>query len=868
MKLRWTILGLLLLSFLGLILVLSFSLQTALAPHFQREEQRTANLNLQYALSSIEAEQRVLVDDAVELSRAASSSSDPAAGLLDRYLAAEVDLDLAVVAGQDGKILTGRLRLPDGTLKVLPVEQRVMLQGSLMEPTSAVTLLRSDDGPILIGSVSIPVEKNSLSTGGTVWVGRYIDQDMLANPNASTSLSLELRGVADSDLPADFQNAASLLTANRPTLFTPVNDLRLDSWQLLPDLSGQNAYILRIEQSRPAYYSSRLVLRYIYILLIAGVVLFGLISLIALDRLVLQRVQQLGGELHRIGERGDPRERVTVRRQDELTRLASDINQMLSGLEEAERNRRMSEERLRLVIESMDDMVFTVNQPPTQFLFYGQKARSFAIPDEIPLPSGILLGGDPLRNFDELETKLIMNLDTLDLHVRSLRQALDGQHLNFEWSADSDAETLHFQTVLSPLSAKDGTVQGVVGVNRDITDLKLLEAELRQRVSDLAALNHAAQVYLSQLNPTAILRESCTLAVSGFGMAAAWIAQLNEVSGALEPVAVNGFNLYDLSPLPMESTHPAAMALSSGQPQIYRARSAAETERAVLNPCEQPFAGILALPFQSEVGKYVLVVYHRQEAIFNPARVQLFTALTNLIAIALENSSLFGQVSGDQERLHTLSQRLVEVQEEEKRSIALELHDEIGQLLTGLKLQLDTLPAPAEKMAADRLVRSRQLVEDLIKKVRNLSLDLRPSMLDDLGLLPALLWHFDRYTALTGLKVDFSHSGIEDQRFEAAVELTAYRVIQEALTNVARYAGVEEATVRVFSTSGLLTIQVEDRGSGFDVNQTTGGVRSRGLAGIAERVAFVGGRLTIDSVEGWGTTLLVELPAEIIHGEQ
>ena len=207
--------------------------------------------------------------------------------------------------------------------------------------------------------------------------------------------------------------------------------------------------------------------------------------------------------------------------------------------------------------------------------------------------------------------------------------------------------------------------------------------------------------------------------------------------------------------------------------------------------------------------------------------------------------------------LQALSHRLVEIQEAERRKIALELHDEIGQLLTGLKLQLDT---STENGAAQ--TKARDLADGLIQKVRNLSLDLRPTMLDDLGLLPALLWHFDRFTSLTGVKVNFSQSGLADNRFSPEIETTTYRVIQEALTNVARHSGTGEASVRALHRDGVLSIQVEDRGGGFVAETEFTNNRTRGLRGMRERVALVGGAITIDSVPGWGTSILVELPAK------
>ncbi|MHB1119200.1 MAG: sensor histidine kinase [Bellilinea sp.] len=225
------------------------------------------------------------------------------------------------------------------------------------------------------------------------------------------------------------------------------------------------------------------------------------------------------------------------------------------------------------------------------------------------------------------------------------------------------------------------------------------------------------------------------------------------------------------------------------------------------------------------------------------------------------------EINGMLANLQALSHRLVEIQESERRKIALELHDEIGQLLTGLKLQLDTNPENIGAISQLSLNKARALSDELIQKVRNLSLDLRPTMLDDLGLLPALLWHFDRFTALTGVNVDFSQSGISDRRFTPELESTAYRIIQEALTNMARHSSAQEASVRATYSNRVLTIQVEDRGSGFAVQEKLATSRTRGLHGMKERVALVGGSLTIDSVPGWGTSILVELPARALPEE-
>jgi PAS domain S-box-containing protein len=210
------------------------------------------------------------------------------------------------------------------------------------------------------------------------------------------------------------------------------------------------------------------------------------------------------------------------------------------------------------------------------------------------------------------------------------------------------------------------------------------------------------------------------------------------------------------------------------------------------------------------------------------------------------------------EQLKTLSRRLMEVQELERRNIALELHDEIGQVLTGLKLTLEvSTKLPAAELGGS-LAQARGLVNELMARVRKLSLDLRPAMLDDLGLLPTLLWHIEHYTAQTNVKVNFKHSGLEKQRFAPEVETAAYRVVQEALTNVARHANVSEATVRVWTNQDVLSIEVADAGQGFDLDPVVTRQTS-GLAGMHERATLAGGQLKIESRVGAGTRLLAEL---------
>ncbi|MDA1218864.1 MAG: GAF domain-containing protein [Chloroflexi bacterium] len=210
----------------------------------------------------------------------------------------------------------------------------------------------------------------------------------------------------------------------------------------------------------------------------------------------------------------------------------------------------------------------------------------------------------------------------------------------------------------------------------------------------------------------------------------------------------------------------------------------------------------------------------------------------------------------------TLSQRLVASQEAERRRIAQELHDEMGQLLTGVRLTLERSTRASTAAARTHLIGEAQnLVDELMARVRNLSLDLRPSMLDDLGLLPTLEWYIRRYTERTNIRVTFQPISL-DQRLPPEVETAAYRICQEALTNIARHAGVDQAEVRLEIKGDTLVVQVNDSGAGFKPEDVSS-LASSGLSGMRERVRVLGGQLILESSPGQGTRLTAELPLTI-----
>lgn len=213
------------------------------------------------------------------------------------------------------------------------------------------------------------------------------------------------------------------------------------------------------------------------------------------------------------------------------------------------------------------------------------------------------------------------------------------------------------------------------------------------------------------------------------------------------------------------------------------------------------------------------------------------------------------------EDLISTARILVEIQENERRAIARELHDRLGQSLAVLKLLLgDAINSSPDKMKYT-LGEAQSLINEMMSLTRDLSLELRPKMLDDLGLLPALLYLFESYTSRTHVAVRFEHYGLH-KKLPPEISLAAYRIVQEALENVAKHAGIEDVKVLAWSDRRLLCVRVEDRGVGFKLDELPE-VYPGGIKGMQGRAMVVGGRLSMTSTPGEGTVASAELPLAI-----
>jgi signal transduction histidine kinase len=235
-------------------------------------------------------------------------------------------------------------------------------------------------------------------------------------------------------------------------------------------------------------------------------------------------------------------------------------------------------------------------------------------------------------------------------------------------------------------------------------------------------------------------------------------------------------------------------------------------------------------------------------------------SISRVQALERESDARYREVVTAREELHRLSTRLVSAQEEERRKLSRELHDEVGAAMAALLMEmgnLDSALPPGDTALHGRVQAVRKLAENNVGLVRNLSLLLRPPMLDDLGLVPALKWKAREVARRTGIKIRVDAEEVSEDLPDEH-RTCVYRVVQEALHNATRHAGASHVTIQVRQEPARIRVLISDDGSGFEPRQEKG----VGILGMEERVRNLGGKLHIESSPGHGARLTFELPLE------
>ena len=257
----------------------------------------------------------------------------------------------------------------------------------------------------------------------------------------------------------------------------------------------------------------------------------------------------------------------------------------------------------------------------------------------------------------------------------------------------------------------------------------------------------------------------------------------------------------------------------------------------------------------------LLKVLSKDKLFFSEDQLPLIQSYANLAAVAIQNTWLFGEVQSSNKQLHALSQRLMKAQEEERLHLSREIHDESGQLLSALTVQLGILERDAGHLefVDQKIADLKQSVNDIQDNLHRLAVNLRPASLDHLGLVTALKQYVEEFNRQYDLQVEFEAIGMRGKRLRQDIETALFRVVQESLTNVALHAQATRVDVVINIRNEHIIAIIEDDGVGFTPISPT--IESHlGLFGMRERVEMLRGKLTIESSPGKGTAVKVEVP--------
>lgn len=246
--------------------------------------------------------------------------------------------------------------------------------------------------------------------------------------------------------------------------------------------------------------------------------------------------------------------------------------------------------------------------------------------------------------------------------------------------------------------------------------------------------------------------------------------------------------------------------------------------------------------------------------------IDLLRTVSPHLAVIIENARLWEELRQKENKLKKLLNSVVNAQEEERQRISRELHDEMGQNLTSLLIGLRILENADSCAEKEEIIGGMsRTVTGMISSIHDLALELRPTSLDDLGLIPALTQYFSECPNRMGIEVDYQVVGEVNRHLSHEAEITIYRIVQESLTNVARHSKASKANVILNLGEKSFIIIIEDNGIGFDpriVNKAETKVKHIGLFGMEERASLIGGTFIVESRIGEGTSIFVEIPWE------
>ncbi|MFV2045694.1 MAG: GAF domain-containing protein, partial [Anaerolineales bacterium] len=466
------------------------------------------------------------------------------------------------------------------------------------------------------------------------------------------------------------------------------------------------------------------------------------------------------------------------------------------------------------------------------------------------LKSGMMTAGDYKRFWKRLLNKEVVK-------GKFINKCMDGRLVTIEGSAN-------------PILDDSGEIVGFLAIQRDITQREQAEERNRQRNKELAALNAIATTMSQSLNLNQILNGALeeVLKLDMFESAAkGMIFRLDEEKGELVLIAHRGAPEEHPCLAEAPKVGECLCGLCAQQGKVIISDDCLEDKRHLHRWPEMSEHKDICLPLKVR-GEVLGVMNVRLPSTHKVSvhDLELLTSVAEQIGVAIENARLFEAVSQQHERLRTLSLRLAEAEESERRRLTQELHDRVGQKLTALGINLNIIraemPNNGPQKLYDCLTESQDLVEQTTRLIRGVMSDLRPPMLDDLGLVETLHWYGEQIASRTGLNI-IVKSDQNKLDLPTHIENALFRIAQESLSNVVKHAQAAEVRITVETIDESIRLTVADDGVGCCPDNLADAVGERGwgLLIMAERAEALGGRCWIESHRPEGRTrVIAEVP--------
>lgn len=400
---------------------------------------------------------------------------------------------------------------------------------------------------------------------------------------------------------------------------------------------------------------------------------------------------------------------------------------------------------------------------------------------------------------------------------------------------------------------------------RDVTDRKEREEKLRKRNRELAALNAVASAMSTPSPASEMLQRTLDSALDALELQIGWILTIDDD----DHTSVAASRGVDLDP--NDFVFPSCqcgVVLSDGTSVIVDPVDQDCALRRLFADEDLPQRCHVTVPVQAR-GRVlgILTVVTSATRSVEEDDLALLDAIGQQIGVALENAYLWEELQQREQVRGELLARVIRAQEDERQRIARELHDGVGQSLNALVFGLNTVSTSLTRTpeaTPDLIDRLRTSASETVKELQDVIYDLRPSLLDDLGLCRALRWYTQE--RLAGYGVGAVLDVPDDLRLPTEVETALFRIAQEAITNVVRHADARTIHIALRDGASRVAMEISDDGIGFDpknIMGTNGGRRGWGLLGMQERVSLLNGTFTLDSAPDRGTRLNIELPVEI-----